>query len=339
MNPNSTYQLNLLSRYLVKKLVGLINKFMFVLLIPFLLFLLSISIAADGNQQKNQDSSKEYIFISDTQGMLNAEYLWNITNDNKAVRQLLFSDIIEHNPRSVFHMGDLVTKGYHNPSWNTIDIFLDSLSEKEIPFYPVMGNHELIFMPVRGEKNFQKRFPQHSRTGYSVRVDSLAVVLLNSNFGNMSDEEISKQNNWYNDELDELDRDSSIQIIVVGTHYSPYTNSTRVAPSENVQQYFVPGYLKSKKAKLFFTGHTHAFEHFILEGKDFFVIGGGGGPQQPLLVGNDARYLDNFNSEDKYRRFHYISLIKETDGYLLNVIMIDSTYSTLEEAYQLNLKN
>jgi hypothetical protein len=267
--------------------------------------------------------------------MLTAEYLWNITNNNKAVRQLLFSDIIEHNPRSVFHMGDLVTEGYHNPSWNTIDIFLDSLSEKEIPFYPVMGNHELIFMPERGEKNFQKRFPQHSRTGYSVRVDSLAVILLNSNFGKMSEDEITKQNNWYNKTLDELDSDSSIQMIAVGTHYSPYTNSKRVSPSKDVQQYFVPGYLNSKKAKLFLSGHTHAFEHFIIEGKNFLVIGGGGGPQQPLSVGEDAMWKDNFNSEDKYRRFHYIRLVKEADDYIVNVIMIDSTYSKLANTYQI----
>ncbi len=337
MKPKNTNKLKLLLEQYLVKITIIVIRYKFLLLLPLLFFLLSESIATDGYNSfyQVQNSSKEYVFISDTQGMLTAEYLWNITNNNKAVRQLLFSDIIEHNPRSVFHMGDLVTEGYHNPSWNTIDIFLDSLSEKEIPFYPVMGNHELIFMPERGEKNFQKRFPQHSRTGYSVRVDSLAVILLNSNFGKMSEDEITKQNNWYNKTLDELDSDSSIQMIAVGTHYSPYTNSKRVSPSKDVQQYFVPGYLNSKKAKLFLSGHTHAFEHFIIEGKNFLVIGGGGGPQQPLLVGEDARWKDNFNSEDKYRRFHYIRLVKEADDYIVNVIMIDSTYSKLANTYQI----
>jgi predicted MPP superfamily phosphohydrolase len=337
MKPKNTNKLNLLLEQYLVKITIIVIRYRFLLLLPLLFFLLSESIATDGNDSfyQVQNSSKEYVFISDTQGMLTVEYLWNITNNNKAVRQLLFSDIIEHNPRSVFHMGDLVTEGYHNPSWNTIDIFLDSLSEKEIPFYPVMGNHELIFMPERGEKNFQKRFPQHSRTGYSVRVDSLAVILLNSNFGKMSEDEITKQNNWYNKTLDELDSDSSIQMIAVGTHYSPYTNSKRVSPSKDVQQYFVPGYLNSKKAKLFLSGHSHAFEHFIIEGKNFLVIGGGGGPQQPLLVGEDARWKDNFNSEDEYRRFHYIRLVKEADDYIVNVIMIDSTYSKLVNIYQI----
>jgi predicted MPP superfamily phosphohydrolase len=337
MKSKNANKLNLILEQYHIKITSIVIRYKFLLLLPLLFFLLSESIATNGYNSfyQVQNSSKEYVFISDTQGMLTAEYLWNITNNNKAVRQLLFSDIIEHNPRSVFHMGDLVTEGYHNPSWNTIDIFLDSLSEKEIPFYPVMGNHELIFMPERGEKNFQKRFPQHSRTGYSVRVDSLAVILLNSNFGKMSEDEITKQNNWYNKTLDELDSDSSIQMIAVGTHYSPYTNSKRVSPSKDVQQYFVPGYLNSKKAKLFLSGHTHAFEHFIIEGKNFLVIGGGGGPQQPLSVGEDAMWKDNFNSEDKYRRFHYIRLVKEADDYIVNVIMIDSTYSKLANIYQI----
>jgi len=146
---------------------------------------------------------------------------------------------------------------------------------------------------------------------------------------------MKKLQNRYNSKLNELDNDSSINIVIVGTHHSPYTNSTRVSPSDEAQQYFVPGYMKSKKGKLFLSGHAHAFEHFIMEGKDFLVIGGGGGPQQPLLIGKDVRWKDNFNSEDKYRRFHYLKLTKEVSGYIANIIMIDSTYSELTNSYQI----
>ncbi len=281
------------------------------------------------------NSSNEIIFISDTQDLIFFEYLWNETNNNQKVRQIIFNDIIERNPNSVFHLGDLVALGFLEEDWKHIDNFVETLYKKEIPFYPVLGNHELMFKPRKGEANFQKRFPQHSRTGYLVIIDSVSVILLNSNFGNMTDEEITEQYNWYNSKLDELDNDSSIKIVIVGTHYSPYTNSTRVSPSDEVQKYFVPGYMKSKKGKLFLSGHAHAFEHFIMEGKDFLVIGGGGGPQQPLLIGKDVRWKDNFNSEDKYRRFHYLRLTKEASGYIANVIMIDSTYSKLTNTYQI----
>lgn len=337
MKPKNTNKLNLLLEQYHMKITSIVIRYKFLLLLPLLFFLLSESIATDGYNSfyQVQNSSKEYVFISDTQDLLPFESLWNITNNNREVRQIIYNDIIEHKPVSVFHMGDLVARGYEEKYWKDFDQFRKRLNQNEISFHPVLGNHELIIFPKKGESKFQERFPQHSRTGYLVRVDSLAVILLNSNFGKMSEDEITKQNNWYDKTLDELDSDSSIKIIAIGTHYSPYTNSKRVSPSKDVQQYFVPGYLNSKKANLFLSGHSHAFEHFIIEGKNFLVIGGGGGPQQPLLVGEDARWKDNFNSEDKYRRFHYIRLVKEADDYIVNVIMIDSTYSKLANIYQI----
>ncbi len=337
MKPKNTNKLNLLLEQYHMKITSIVIRYKFLLLLPLLFFLLSESIATNGYNSfyQVQNSSKEYVFISDTQDLLPFESLWNITNNNREVRQIIYNDIIEHKPVSVFHMGDLVARAYKEKYWQDFDQFHNRLNQNEISFHPVLGNHELIIFPKKGESKFQERFPQHSRTGYLVRVDSLAVILLNSNFGKMSEDEITKQNNWYDKTLDELDSDSSIKIIAIGTHYSPYTNSKRVSPSKDVQQYFVPGYLNSKKANLFLSGHSHAFEHFIIEGKNFLVIGGGGGPQQPLLVGEDARWKDNFNSEDEYRRFHYIRLVKEADDYIVNVIMIDSTYSKLANIYQI----
>jgi hypothetical protein len=36
---------------------------------------------------------------------------------------------------------------------------------------------------------------------------------------------------------------------------------------------------------LFLSGHCHGFEHYKIGGKDFMVIGGGGGLHQPLKQG------------------------------------------------------
>lgn len=237
MNPKNTNQLNLLLEEYIKNITSIVIRFKFLLLLPLLFFLLSESISTDGYSSLYQvrNSSKDYIFISDTQDFLPFERLWNITNNNKEVRQIIYNDIIEHNPVSVFHLGDLVARGYKEKDWRNFDQFHKRLNQKKISFYPVMGDHELKFFPKKGEANFQKRFPHFSRTGYLVRVDSIGIILLNSNFGNMSEDEIIKQNNWYNKTLDELDSDSSIIIVIVGTHHSPYTNSKRVSPSDEVQ--------------------------------------------------------------------------------------------------------
>ena len=106
-----------------------------------------------------------------------------------------------------FHLGDLVSKGYNNSDWKTIDNFVENLKLKNIPFYPILGNHELIFFPQRGEANFQKRYPYHSSGGYLIREDSLAVVLLNSNFGHISEDQIKNQEAWLKETLEDLDDD------------------------------------------------------------------------------------------------------------------------------------
>src|ERR1700742_961630 len=107
---------------------------------------------------------------------------------------------------------------------------------------------------------------------------------------------------WYKSTLSSLDNNTAIKTIIVSCHHAPYTNSTIVGCSKPVQQYFVPAYIQTKKCRLFITGHAHAFEHFKSQGKDFLVIGGGGGLHQPLDTSNSC--ISDLVS--KYKpMFHY----------------------------------
>ena len=54
------------------------------------------------------------------------------------------------------------------------------------------------------------------------------------------------------------------------------------------------------------SGHAHAYEHFQNNGKEFLVIGGGGGLLQPLLTGSEQRFTDLFSRDQSLRFFHYI---------------------------------
>jgi hypothetical protein len=76
----------------------------------------------------------------------------------------------------------------------------------------------------KGESNFQRRFPDNVNTGFVSVADSIAVVLLNSNFKKLSVPEIDKQERWYISTLDSLNRDTSIKAIIVSCHHAPYTN-------------------------------------------------------------------------------------------------------------------
>lgn len=253
---------------------------------------------------------KEIIFASDTQAPMWVETLLLKAHHNRTATNMIFDNILERHPSSLFLLGDVVNLGYSNKQWKPIDRYLKSLRNEGVMVEAALGNHEVMGQPKKGQKKFQVRFPDHHRTGYVEIVDSVAVILLNSNFHTLSAREDAAQINWYKHTLEQLDGDSSVQFIITGCHHSPYTNSTVVSPSVAVQQKFVPPFLASKKSRLFLSGHCHGFEHYQVKGKDFLVIGGGGGLHQPLKQNNGA-FSDL--SENYKPLFHYLSISRVHD--------------------------
>jgi hypothetical protein len=309
-----------------------------IILVPAAIVLISdTEFKGYGSFLENDSLSSSIVFLPDTQDPIWIETLWLDEKDNVEIKKSIFNKITILKPKAIFHLGDLTALGFINREWKEVDNWINILNGNGIRFHPVLGNHELMLLPDLGYANFIDRFPEFSNTGYVAILDSLAVILLNSNFGNMTSREIAYQNEWYIDIITKLDRDENINLVIVGCHHSPYTNSTIVNPSEEVRKNFVPAYLQSKKARLFVSGHAHAFEHFIIEEKFFVVVGGGGGLQQPLLTGSDALWPDEFNSHEMIRRFHFASLEKNADGYSFIVNMIDSTYSYFENIYSIML--
>jgi len=122
---------------------------------------------------------------------------------------------------------------------------------------------------------------------------------------------IKNQDAWYKNALHQLDSDASVKFVVVGCHHSPFTNSRVVAPSLTVQQKFVGPFLKEKKCVLFLSGHSHNFEQFKVSGKQFLVIGGGGGIHQPLNT--DTTKMPDISANYK-PMFHYLELRRVRDS-------------------------
>ena len=276
------------------------------------------------------------IFLSDTQDPLWFERLILSGNSNVEASELILNQIIREDVAAIFHLGDMVSIGYDQEGWYRIDQFLLQLKKRQIPLYATLGNHELFLFPDHGAEAFMKRFPAYEPRGYLVRVGPAAIIILNSNFGYPDDDQITQQQTWYEHVLDSCQQDSSIRTIIVGCHHPPFTNSKIVSPNEDVQRFLLPGFIRNSKTKLFLSGHSHAFEHFSEYGKDFMVIGGGGGLQHPLALGNEAKYKDHFSGPDK-RGFHFLTCVVTGDSLKVNINMVTEDLSGVEVIYSIDI--
>jgi len=249
-------------------------------------------------------------FASDTQEPMWIEKIFLRSDNNLEATRMIFKDVDSLRPAAFFILGDVVSLGKSAKAWKNMDEYIRQTTSDSIPVYATLGNHEVMFNAKKGTRNFRQRFPMYDPAGYTEIVDSVAVVLLNSNFAAMNTTAINTQNTWYQNKLSALDNDPAVKFIIVGCHHSPYTNSSIVKPSVAVQQYFVPPFIRSKKCALFLSGHSHNFERFKVQGKYFLVIGGGGGLHQPLNANNETMHD---LSEDYKPPFHYLEVMRKGD--------------------------
>jgi predicted MPP superfamily phosphohydrolase len=274
-------------------------------------------------------------FASDTQAPMWVETILLKAHNNRNATKKLFTEIGNRQPGSLFLLGDVVNLGYSNKQWRPMDVYLQNLRDKGIAVDAILGNHEVMGRSKAGQRKFQQRFPEHVRTGYIEVKDSVAIVLLNSNFKSLSPAEDILQQEWYKTTLKNLDADSSIQYIITTCHHSPYTNSKIVGCSKDVQHKFVQAFLTSKKSRLFLSGHCHGFEHYQIEGKDFMVIGGGGGLHQPLNEGEGC--LPDL-AKDYKPLFHYLTVQRRNGHLEVTSFQLKNDFSGFEKGLEVNIK-
>jgi predicted phosphodiesterase len=293
-----------------------------------LVFLLASTLAVIPQATAQSALTNEIAFVSDTQAPLWVENIFLKGNHNKKATSLIFEDIIKNKPRALFILGDVVSLGYRDAKWKNIDQYLEACRAHGIEFHALLGNHDVMGRPRKGESNFQKRFPDHVRTGYVSVIDSIGVVMVNSNFGKLTSTEIDFQQSWYESTLNALDNDPKVKVVIVTCHHAPYSNSKLVGSSKPVQLHFVPAFAQSQKGQLFITGHSHTFEHFKKFDKDFLVIGGGGGLHQPLTATLEDSAL-------KYKpMFHYLTVLRT--GEVVHVIshFLKDDFSGFDKTYE-----
>jgi Icc-related predicted phosphoesterase len=299
-----------------------------------LVFFLILSLSR-ASAQSIDSTANEIDLLSDTQAPLGIEKLLLKSNKNKLATQKIFEDIIKRKPSALLIFGDVVALGYQESKWRDMDVYLASARKMGIPVSALLGNHDVMLNAKAGEAAFLKRFPDEVNTGFLKIIDSVAFLMMNSNFKTLSKEQIQEQDNYYTQSMLELDTNQAVKLIIVSCHHAPYTNSKIVGSNKAVQEKFVPLFIRTKKAKFFITGHAHDFEHFKIQDKDFLTIGGGGGLHQPLEKG--PRAIPSL-SKGYEPEFHYLTIRRTGNQLTLISRMLKTDFSGFENGYRFTAK-
>ncbi len=280
--------------------------------------------------QQQESAKSGLVFVSDTQAPMLLEKIYRPPHHNTLATKLLFGAIDKRMPEAVFILGDVVSIGHNAHKWIEMDKYLKALRAKDIPVYALLGNHDLMGGTLRGERLFNIRFPDHISTGYYKVVDSIAVIMLNSNFSKLPAADQATQRKFYLEALHTIDADPAILCAIVACHHAPYSNSSTVGSSEAVQQQFVPAYLQSKKARLFITGHAHRFGRFVVNGKEFLTIGGGGGLHQPSTHKPIETNVAGSYDPD----FHYLDIVRHGRTLQVTSVKLVPDLTHMETGYE-----
>jgi Icc-related predicted phosphoesterase len=237
---------------------------------------------------------------------------------NPPVRVALVQAIADANPAFVCFTGDIVYNGNDENDWKVWDSETSIWSDKKIPVYPALGNHDLHGDLNVALGNYFQRFPtlKNSRY-YSLRAANTLVLVLDSAL----DEAGGPQGQWLVDKLDHVPGD--VDFVFLMFHHPPYTSSSDEnkyggghsarSPEQALAKMLEERQSHARFRMVVFSGHVHNYERHEHGGVTYFVSGGGAAHAYPISRAAD----DPFQSKEV--NYHY--LLVEVDQERLKVTM------------------
>lgn len=271
------------------------------------------------SEPRTFEAPAKVVLYGDSRGKLPLEFWRESTG---LVPELLVGQAVAEKPTLVIHAGDLVETA-SPASWTAFDAEVAPLRASGIPFFPIAGNHEFFgeASPRFALSRYHARFPAlEGRRWYDLQVGPLLFVMVDSNLPELTGLEIATQDAWYLERLDRAESDPSVRWMAVVAHHPPMTNAVMHKPDAFVQSHFAAPSLKRPKVEMFVAGHVHAYERFLVEGRQFVVSGGGGSPRVNLLRAH--RWPEAFHGGSE-RPFHYLRFDVRPDHCNVESVMLD----------------
>jgi hypothetical protein len=275
-------------------------------------------------------AKNHFLVVGDTQKTSRWEF-WRERNEKE--RKRIIDEISTREPAFILHLGDLTTRGSSRKHWEEFDDLNGTLRKKRIPWFPVLGNHEFYGNNRDALEHYFGRFPHLThRRWYSFTWKNAGLILLDSNFADLTPEQIEKQQQGYLSELQRFEKESPIDHVIVCCHHPPFTNSQVVAPSEMAKRQFAEPFIRFQKTSFFFSGHGHTYERFRAENKFFIVTGGGGGPRHKVYADPKKRRFDDLFPGPELRFFNFCEIEISNKNLAYKVLRLepDGTFATVD---------
>jgi hypothetical protein len=228
----------------------------------------------------------------------------DVAPSNVEIRRALVNQIAAIRPSFILVSGDLVLQGDNPADWAIWDAETKPWSERKLPVFPTIGNHELYRDPAAGLRNYFQHFAELKNSRYySLRAGNTLTLVLDSS----EDETTGTQGQWLASQLDHLPND--VDFVFLLLHHPPYTNSkegflgggghSMRAREQALAKMLEGRQLKTRPRFIVFSGHVHNYERYEHHGVTYIVTGGGGATPYTVLR----------KPEDGYRQpgptYHY----------------------------------
>jgi 3',5'-cyclic AMP phosphodiesterase CpdA len=264
--------------------------------------------------EPREDPPPRFVMLSDTQRTMPAE-AWR--RDPEAERRAVARAVAAEDPAFVVNAGDLTCHGSYPEEWRRFREEQDPIFSRGIPYYPALGNHDYYGDRAVALRRFFTFFPDlGGRRWYEVRFPPVLVVVLDSNFDQLTAAEAAEQDGWLEKTLAAAESDGALRHVILCFHHPPFTNAKLLSGSEDARRRFVSRL--TPKVKVVFSGHVHSYERFVRDGVHFVVSGGAGGP--PADVETDAPRLEPAYSGR--RSFHYCRFTVAGERLVCDVVML-----------------
>lgn len=214
------------------------------------------------------------------------------SRSNEAKHRALVREIETRAPDFILSTGDVVAHGGDLADWQT---FFDSTRSllASVPFFPVLGNHELMPRRGGGLANYQHFFRAPTAVLSHHESPALSAVALEANYAfrygslyfiavNSLDrlEPGAALRTWLESKLDEARSLHGIDHVFVAMHHGLFSSGAH-GENEELFRDGIDELFRQRHVSVVFSGHDHLYERGESHGLKYVLSGGGGAPLYP----------------------------------------------------------